>query len=71
MSVKFEWDETKRQSNLRKHGVDFTDVSIIFDGYTVTVEDTRFAYNESRFITVGLINGRAIVVAHAERQDTI
>ncbi len=69
--MKFEWDEDKRKSNLHKHGVDFADVPTVFDGYTVTVEDTRFAYDESRFITVGLCKGRAIVVAHTERGNMI
>ncbi|MDE3088056.1 MAG: BrnT family toxin [Chloroflexota bacterium] len=69
--MKFEWDEDKRQSNLRRHGIDFADVSIVFDGYTATVEDTRVTYGESRFITVGLLKGRAVVVAHTERRDTI
>lgn len=37
----FTWDEKKRKLNLAKHGVDFLDASIIFDGPLVTVEDTR------------------------------
>jgi uncharacterized DUF497 family protein len=67
--VKFDWNEEKRQTNLRKHGIDFADVPTLFDGYTVTVEDSRLSYGESRFITVGLVKGRAIVVAHTERGD--
>jgi uncharacterized DUF497 family protein len=30
----FEWDEDKRQANIRKHGIDFVDVPAVFDGYT-------------------------------------
>lgn len=32
--MEFEWDEDKRQSNIRKHGIDFVDVPAVFDGYT-------------------------------------
>ena len=69
--MKFEWDEDKRQANLRKHRIDFADLPILFNGYTVTVQDTRFSYGESRFITIGLIKGQALVVAHTERVDNI
>ncbi len=67
----YEWDDTKREANLRKHGIDFADVPAVFDGYTVTLEDTRFTYDEPRFLTVGLLKGRAIVVAHTERGEKI
>jgi hypothetical protein len=40
--MRFEWDEDKRQANLRKHRIDFVGVEEVFDGYTVTVEDDRF-----------------------------
>lgn len=69
--MEFEWDESKRVSNLRKHGIDFSDVSIVFDGSTVTVEDERFDYGEERFITFGLLQGQVVVVVHTESEDLI
>lgn len=30
--MKYEWDEAKRLANLRKHGIDFADIPIVFDG---------------------------------------
>ena len=30
--MSYEWDEQKRQVNLKKHGVDFIDVEELFDG---------------------------------------
>lgn len=44
--MEFEWDEAKRLANLRKHGIDFLDVSIVFEGDTLTVEDNRYDYGE-------------------------
>ncbi len=35
--MEYEWDEAKRLANLRKHGIDFTDVPAVFDGDIVTV----------------------------------
>ena len=40
--MKFEWDEVKRQANIKKHGIDFADLALMFDGETVTVPDDRF-----------------------------
>lgn len=65
----FTWDEAKRQENIRKHGIDFADAIQIFAGYTVTAEDTREAYGESRFLTLGLLHGEVVSVAHTPRVD--
>jgi len=67
--VKFEWDEDKRLINVRKHGIDFVDVVIAFDGDIVTIEDDRFEYGERRFMTLGLLSGRVVVIVHTERED--
>lgn len=67
--MKFEWDEDKRLINVRKHGIDFVDVVIAFDGDIVTIEDDRFEYGERRFMTLGLLSGRVVVIVHTERED--
>lgn len=67
--MEFEWDETKRLTNLRKHGIDFIDVPIVFDGYIVTVADERFNYGEQRFVTFGLLQGRVVAIVHTERDE--
>jgi uncharacterized DUF497 family protein len=33
--VDFEWDETKRAINLRRHGLDLMDATPLFDGRSV------------------------------------
>ncbi len=63
----FDWDENKRLSNVRKHAIDFEDAVTIFDNDIVTVEDNRYEYDESRYMTLGLLNGRVIAVVHVER----
>ncbi len=69
--MRFEWDEAKRRANIRKHGIDFVDVPRVFRGVTVTIEDTRFDYAETRFVTLGLLKGRVVVVVHTEPEDVI
>jgi uncharacterized DUF497 family protein len=46
--VRVTWDEAKRNENVRKHGLDFMDAEVLFEGYTVTLEDGRFDYGEQR-----------------------
>jgi uncharacterized DUF497 family protein len=68
---KFEWDETKRKSNIKKHGIDFIDAPMIFSDYTLTIEDDRYDYGEERFDTLGILDGRVVVVVHTESEDLI
>jgi uncharacterized DUF497 family protein len=69
--VQFSWDEVKRQVNLRKHGLDFADASAVFAGTTFTYENDRFDYREQRFITLGLLHGRVVIIAHTEHNDEV
>jgi len=69
--MKFTWDEAKRQSNIKKHGIDFADVPPMFDSDVFTIEDTRFDYGETRYITFGLLSYRVIVVAHTDQDGVI
>ena len=67
----FEWNEAKRQGNVDKHGIDFARVEEVFRGLNVTMEDDRHSYGEQRFVTLGLLSGRVVVVVHTEREDRI
>lgn len=69
--MRYEWDEAKRLINIQKHGIDFADLPPLFDGDTVTIEDTRFDYGETRYMTLGLLKLRVIVVVHTERKGMI
>ena len=68
---KFEWDETKHKTNIKKHRIDFVDAPLIFDGYTLTIEDNRYDYGEERFVTFGLLDGRVVAVVHTETEELI
>ena len=65
--MNFEWDEAKRQTNLHKHRLDFAEAEIVFAGATFTFTDERFEYGEDRFVTLGLLRGLVVVLAHTER----
>ena len=69
--MRYEWDEPKRQANIRKHGIDFVGIEEVFAGATVTLPDDRFDYGESRFITLGLLSSHLVVIAHTETENVI
>ena len=69
--VRFEWDEDKRQSNILKHGIDFVDIEEVFEDEIITILDNRFNYGEERFLTLGLLSGRVVVIAHTETDEMI
>ena len=66
MSIRFTWDEVKRDANLRDHGLDFFDAREVFSGPTFTFEDARFSYGEQRFVTLGVLRGLVVSIIHAE-----
>lgn len=63
------WDEPKRLSNIRKHGLDFQGCEAIFDGPVVVYEDARVRYGELRLNAIGWLNGRVVVMTYTERGD--
>ncbi len=68
----FEWDKAKSRANFQKHGYKFEDVIKIFDGPTLESLDDRFDYSEQRYLSIGLVDGIAMVaVAHTDRNGVI
>ena len=69
--MQFAWSERKRANNVKDHGLDFVDAPSVFDGFTFTYEDSRFAYGEQRFETLGLLAGVTVSIVHTETDDEI
>jgi hypothetical protein len=67
--MRYEWDEEKRKSNLKHHGLDFAEVAAVFAGLTATYEDDRVHYAEQRFVTLGLLRGAPVSIIHTESPD--
>lgn len=65
--MRFEWDDEKNKSNIRKHGFDFADAWEIFEAPLLAGLDEREDYGEDRWIGIGLLRGRIIVVVFTER----
>lgn len=53
-----EYPSTKRDITLAERGLDMARAAKIFEGATLTVEDDREDYGETRLITIGFLDGR-------------
>ena len=73
MSLIFEWDASKAESNLRKHRVSFEEAASAFaDPFSLTIADPDHSADEERWVLLGLTYlNRLVVVAHAERGDNM
>ena len=69
--IRFEWDEAKRLSNLRRHGIDFAELGEVFEMAPVTILDDRYDYEEKRYLTFGLLKGRVVAIVHTESDDNV
>lgn len=73
MIQRFEWDETKAVSNLRKHGVSFEEAASVFsDALAYTFIDPDHSVGEQRLLSFGLSQfGHLLAVVHCDRGRAI
>ena len=53
----FEFDESKSQANLSKHGINFIDAQLLWNDPRL-LEIPAKTEDEPRFLVIGLINGK-------------
>jgi len=61
-SVDISFDPDKRAKTLKERGLDFARANEVFAGRVYTAQDTRLADSEERFISVGHLDGRMVVL---------
>jgi len=69
--MRYTWHEDKRRIALARRGLDFADAERVFDGPTFTFEDDRRDYGERRWVTLGLLRDKVVVLVHTEAEDEI
>ena len=67
--MKIEFDPSKRDKTLTERGVDMARADEVLTGKTITVPDARKDYGEDRWISIGYLDGRMVVVAWTKRRD--
>jgi uncharacterized DUF497 family protein len=70
--MEVEWDPNKADTNLKKHGVRFSDAeAVLFDPNALSFEDTT-AQGEQRFVVIGMDHlWRLLVVVYTDRGNRI
>jgi uncharacterized DUF497 family protein len=63
--------EAKRQSNIRRHGIDFAELEKVFAGETPALWNDRYDYGERRLLTLGLLRGSVGAVFHTETDEVV
>lgn len=68
--LRFEWDDRKALTNLRKHEVAFEEArSVFLDEDALLIPDVVHSQEEERFILLGMSQQlRTLVVVHCYRQ---
>ena len=71
--IKFEWNQPKARSNLRKHGVSFEEAqSVFFDENAIQFFDFENSSEEERFLMLGISeNSRILLVCHCEFEGEV
>ena len=69
--MRFEWDDDKNQLNIKKHGIDFNDVTEMFNHEMLSSLDLRENYDEDRWIGIGWLKSSLGLVVYVERYEDI
>jgi uncharacterized DUF497 family protein len=67
--MNFEFDPVKRDRTLHERNLDFAMAAEVFAGIHFTGQDTRENYEEDRFITVGSLDARLVVLVWTPRGE--
>lgn len=72
-AVEFEWDDEKDLDNQQKHGLSFQEAQRLFESGVDYLEifDTEHSESEDRFIAIGPVDQRLVVVWYAEPEEGV
>ncbi|WP_198362754.1 BrnT family toxin [Testudinibacter aquarius] len=64
-----EYNHLKRDNTLQQRGLDFAQAKQVFSGHHFTAEDSRQDYGEIRYITIGMLAERLVVIVWTWRNQ--
>ncbi|OFZ29699.1 MAG: hypothetical protein A2622_10785 [Bdellovibrionales bacterium RIFCSPHIGHO2_01_FULL_40_29] len=69
--MEFEWDDSKAESNFKKHGIRFSEaVTIWLDDSSVEIPDVEHSSHEERWIRLGISRkANLLVVVYCEKNE--
>ncbi len=69
--IKFEWEEEKAQSNIKKHHISFDEAqSVFYDDFALQFFDEEHSVSEARFLILGRsCESNLLMICHCEREE--
>ena len=67
--MNLEFNKFKRDKTLNERGLDFALANEVFAGFHFTGQDYRLTYDEHRFITIGYLGTRLVVLVWTPRGE--
>jgi len=67
--MKFIWNRRKNATNVKKHELDFADAYKVFESPMLVDLDNREDYGEDRWIGIGLMETRVVVIVFTEPDE--
>jgi len=69
--IKFEWNSTKADANIKKHGVSFEEAkSVFYDEFAIQFYQNDNVEGEDRFLMLGLsATHKVLMICHCERNS--
>ena len=68
----FIWDAHKETENIRKHGINFSQASLVFiDPRRKIFHDSKHSGQEERFFCIGVVSRKVMTVRFTYRGDKI
>jgi uncharacterized DUF497 family protein len=66
------WDEAKRRSNLKKHGLDFSDAYVVYENPDkCTYDACRDDEYRLMDVAIAVIKGRALTLVYTEHEEEV
>ena len=68
----FVWDEAKRESNLKKHGLDFRDAYLVYENPDkCTYESSREGEDRLMDVAFAVVKRRLLTLVYVEREEDV
>ena len=58
-------------ANIKKHGIDFSELRKVFEKPMLTRIDNREDYGETRWISLGDLNGKIVILVYTEIENNV
>jgi uncharacterized DUF497 family protein len=70
--VIYEWDERKRATNLRKHGLDFYRAKRVYEAEKkITIETTKASGRERRFLDIAEVESGCVALVYTYKGESV